>query len=146
PPPPARRTDSGARPGEGGRPVGPGGPRSCRCRRALRWRRAPARAPRASPSRSRPGGLDVGWLVLVAVLDEDPVRVERGAAAPPPLADNGRALLEQAGRVPGLDDRNGRLAVGDLELHALRGLGDRAGDHGAGDAQAIALLPLAVLP
>src|SRR5262249_53335562 len=124
-----------------------GGPtrrRACRRPTARRWRRAPARAPRASPSRSRPGRVDLRRLVLAAVLDEDPVRVERGTLAPPAFAHDGRAVLEQPGRVAVLDDGDRRLAVGDLEPHPGARLGDRAGHHRAGDAQAIALLTRAV--
>src|SRR5207342_1806339 len=117
----ARRTRSGGRRAGVGRRRGRDRPRTCRSPTTRRWLRAPARALRASPSRSGPGGIDLRWFVLAAVLDEDPVGVERRALAPPALAHDRRAVLEQSGRIAALHDRDRVLPVGDVEAHALPG-------------------------
>src|SRR5207342_77657 len=140
----ARRTRSGGRRAGVGRRRGRDRPRASRSPTTRRWLRAPARALRASASRSGPGGIDLRWLVLAAVFDEDPVGVERRALAPPALAHDRRAVLEQPGRVAAVHYRDRLLPVGDVELHAFPGLRDRARHHRARDAQAVALLTGAV--
>src|SRR2546421_1927323 len=97
---------------------------------------------RSSSARSRCclrlAGVDVGWFVLVAVLDEDPIRLERHTLAPRAFAHHGSAVLEQARRVAVVHDRDRLLAVGDVEVHALPCFGDRAGNHRSGDTEAVA--------
>ena len=80
-----------------------------------------------SSSRTRSVGrllrVDLRRLVVAAVLDQDAVAVERHAGVrrgPAALADHGRAVLEQLGSIAVVDDRHGLLAVGELELDAVR--------------------------
>src|SRR5581483_3666932 len=78
-------------------------------------------------------------VVLGAVLDHDPVGVER-RPLPVALADDGDAVLEQLRRVTVVDDRRLLRPVGHLEAHAVGDPGHRTRHHRTHEAEAVVAL------
>src|SRR5579884_1859279 len=78
-------------------------------------------------------------VVLRAVLDHDPVGVER-RAGPVPLADDGDAVLEQLRRVAPVEDRRLLHPVGHLEADAVGSAGDGPGHDGSHEAEPVVAL------